>query len=88
MFFYFVVSKICRTFALEMNEGTEKFPLFFVNCMAAIVDGEVREVCAPVNYDLPDIEESLKCFMLYIPYETDEDDVELQYYNAQTNQTR
>ncbi len=55
--------------------------------MAAIIDGEVREVCAPVNYYIPDVEENLKCFMLYIPYETDEDDVELQYYNAQTNQT-
>lgn len=55
--------------------------------MAAIVDGEVREVCAPVDYHIPDIEETLKCFMLYIPFETDEDDVELQYYNAQRNQT-
>ena len=55
--------------------------------MAAIVDGEVREVCAPVTYYIPELENQLKCFMLYVPYETDDDDVELQYYNAQTNQT-
>lgn len=55
--------------------------------MAAIVDGEVREVCAPVSYPLPDVDETMKCFMLYIPYDMDENDVELQYYNAQTNQT-
>ena len=54
--------------------------------MAAIVDGEVREICEPNVYNLPD-EEPLYCFMLYIPFEPDDDAVELQYYNAKANQT-
>ena len=55
--------------------------------MAAIVNGEVRDVCSPVFYDIPDIEEPLRCFMLYIPFVYGDNDVELQYYNAKRNQT-
>lgn len=56
--------------------------------MAAIINGEVRCVCAPVPYYLPDANDSpLLCFMLYIPFESNEDGVDLQYYCAQTNQT-
>lgn len=55
--------------------------------MAAIVDGEVREVCTPTLYNIPDVEESLYCFMLYIPFGSEDDSVEIQYYNAKANQT-
>ena len=55
--------------------------------MAAIVDGEVREVCTPTLYTIPDVEESLYCFMLYIPFGSEDDSVEIQYYNAKANQT-
>lgn len=57
--------------------------------MAAIVDGEVRDVCAPVPFfdDLEDKDASLDCFMLLIPYRIGENEVELQYYNAEMNQT-
>lgn len=55
--------------------------------MAAIVDGEVRDVCAPVHYRTSDGEASLLCFMLYIPFDSDEDGVELQYYSAKLDQT-
>lgn len=55
--------------------------------MAAIVDGEVREICKPKPYEVPDFEELQYCFMLYIPFEADDDAVELQYYNAKVNQT-
>ena len=52
--------------------------------MAAIINGEVRDVCGPVFYDIPDIEEPLRCFMLYIPFVYGDNDVELQYYNVDT----
>ena len=55
--------------------------------MAAIINGEVREVCKPVLYKIPDTEKPLWCFMLYIPYMSGDGDVELQYYNALRNQT-
>lgn len=57
--------------------------------MAAIVDGEVRDVCAPVPFfdDLEDKDASLDCFMLLIPYRIGENEVELQYYNAEKNKT-
>ncbi len=54
--------------------------------MAAVINGEVRDVCTPVYYNLPD-EKPLLFFMLYIPFNTGEDGVDLQYYNAQRNQT-
>jgi len=50
--------------------------------MAAIIDGEVRELAYPVDYD-----DSTKAFMLYIPFSSGEDKVEIQYYNAENNQT-
>lgn len=55
--------------------------------MAAVIDGKVMEMCAPVYYYLPDDIEDFMCFMLYIPYNSDEDKVELQYYNAKMDQT-
>ncbi len=57
--------------------------------IAALVDGEVREVREPVPYHgFMGIDEiTIDCFMLYIPYEAGEDQVELQYYCAQTNKT-
>lgn len=55
--------------------------------MAAIVNGEVREICTPTIYNIPDVENLLYCFMLYIPFGSDDDAVELQYYNAKYNQT-
>ena len=62
-------------------------PEFSPYRMAAIVDGEVREVCTPTLYNIPDVEESLYCFMLYIPFGSEDDSVEIQYYNAKANQT-
>lgn len=44
-------------------------------------------MCAPVYYYMPDDIDDLRYFMLYIPYNSDEEMVELQYYNAKTNQT-
>ena len=55
--------------------------------MAAIVDGEVRDVCKPVPYYTDEGVNSILCFMLYIPFDSDEEEVELQYYCAQKNQT-
>ena len=57
--------------------------------MAAVVDGEVRDVCEPVPFfeDLEDEDASLDCFMLLIPYRVGENEVELQYYNAEKNKT-
>ena len=52
--------------------------------MAAVINGEVRDVCGPVFYDISDIEEPLRCFMLYIPFVYGDNDVELQYYNVDT----
>lgn len=52
--------------------------------MAALIDGDVREVAPRVLYDQ---EEGIYTFMLFIPYDADEDMVEVQYYNAQTNMT-
>lgn len=50
--------------------------------MAALVDGEVREVAPRVPYD-----EKGYAFMLFIPYDAEEDLVEIQYYNAKTDMT-
>ncbi len=55
--------------------------------MAAIVNGEARDIEEPVPYYIPDVENTLYCFMLYIPYDSDDDEVELQYYHAASNQT-
>ena len=57
--------------------------------MAAIVDGEVRDICAPVPFfdDSEDEDSSLDCFMLLVPYRPGENEVELQYYNAERNKT-
>lgn len=49
--------------------------------MAAIIDGEVRDIGYIVTYRQQPV------FMLLIPFESDDDKVELQYYNAKTNQT-
>ena len=69
---------ISELFDIEVTEGDR---------MAAIINGEVREVCEPVVYDIPDVDEPLLCFMLYIPYVAGDGEVELQYYNAKKNQT-
>lgn len=49
--------------------------------MAAIINGEVRELAYPVDFD------NTKAFMLYIPFTSGEDEVEIQYYNAKKDQT-
>lgn len=51
--------------------------------MAAVIDGEVRDIAQIVNYR----EDKEPAFMLLIPFESDDDQVELQYYNAKKNQT-
>ncbi len=54
--------------------------------MAAIVDGEVRDISEPYDYNIPD-SEPVKCFMLFIPFDSDENGVELQYYRSESDQT-
>ena len=49
--------------------------------VAAIVDGEVRDVVPRVPYG------DGYAFMLFIPYDAEEDLVEIQYYNAKTDMT-
>ena len=55
--------------------------------MAAIVNGEVRELVAPVEYVTYTDGSVLYTFMLYIPFTQGDDEVEIQYYNAKRNQT-
>lgn len=69
---------VSNLFGTELTEGDR---------MAAVIDGEVRDVRFPVPYRFYDEGETVLCFMLYIPFNPGEDKVELQYYCAQTNQT-
>lgn len=50
--------------------------------LASIIDGEVRDIAVPVKY----VDDEY-IFMAMIPFENDDQMVEVQYYNAKTNQT-
>ena len=50
--------------------------------IAVIIDGEARDIANIVNY-----KEGEPVFMMLVPFEADDDKVELQYYNAKKNQT-
>lgn len=53
--------------------------------MAALVDGQVRDIAEPVPFGDPLDKPSV--FMLFIPFSAGDDAVELQYYNAKSNRT-
>lgn len=57
--------------------------------MAAIVNGQVRFVAEPVFDEMLiyDEVEHFATFYLYVPFETGEDAVDIQYYNAKLNST-
>ena len=50
--------------------------------LASIIDGEVRDIAVPVKYLNDEY-----IFMAMVPFESDDQMVELQYYNAKANQT-
>ena len=57
--------------------------------MAAIVNGQVRFIAEPVFSEMVIAGETARftTFYLYIPFETGEDAVDIQYYNARLNST-
>lgn len=57
--------------------------------MAAVVNGQVRFIAEPVSDSLFIIDEMehFVTFYLYVPFETGEDAVDIQYYNAKLNHT-
>lgn len=57
--------------------------------MAAIVNGQVRFIAEPVFDEMLIVDEVQRfaTFYLYVPFETGEDAVDIQYYNAKLNHT-
>ena len=67
--------------AVEMSSPDDR--------MAAVVNGQVRFIAEPIFEEMTIVDEVERfvTFYLYIPFETGEDAVDIQYYNAQLNHT-
>ena len=70
----------CMTAIIFLPQEMEQF-MSDDDIMVAVVGDEVRDICYTVNYGLGEH------FMMLIPYEDEDDIVDIYYYNAKYNRT-